>query len=81
MVAILEICLWVFIANIALIQRMDTARVMRVMLGNCDDLAQEYAIAFNVKKTKCFWVQQSSASKFLSCIKPDFLLSALEFIT
>ena len=40
-----------------------STRAMRLMLGICDDFAQEYAIIFNAKKYKCLWVKHSSAIK------------------
>ena len=30
-----------------------TTRAMPLMIGICDDFAQEYAIVFNAKKSKC----------------------------
>ena len=51
-----------------------TTRAMRLMLGICDDFAQEYAIVFNAKKTKCLWVNHSSAIKLASDRKKNLSL-------
>ena len=52
------------------------------MLGICDDFAQEYAIVFNAKKSKCLWVKHSSAIKVASDRKPQFVIdgSVIEFV-
>ena len=51
-----------------------TAWAMRLMLGICDDFAQESTMIFNAKKSKCLWLQQSSASNVSSFIKPEFFI-------
>ena len=43
-----------------------TTRYMHLMLGICDDFAQEYAIVFNAKKYRCLWVKHSSAIQFVN---------------
>ena len=55
---------------------------MCLMLGICDDFAQEYAIVFNAKKSKSLWVKLSSAIKITSDRKPQFVIggSVIEFI-
>ena len=55
---------------------------MRLMLGICDDFAQKYAIFFNAKKSKCLWVQHSTASKVASDRKPRFVIvgSVIEYV-
>ena len=53
-----------------------TTWAMRLMLGICDDFAQEYAIVFNAKKSKCLWVKHSSAIKVASDRKPQFVIGA-----
>ena len=59
-----------------------TTRSMRLNLGICDDFSQECAIVFNAKKSKCFWVQHSSASKVASDKKPQFVIggSVIEYV-
>ena len=59
-----------------------TTRAMRLMLGICDDFAQEYVIVFNVKKSKFLWVRHSSASKVASDRKPQFAIggSIIEYV-
>ena len=59
-----------------------TTRAMRLMLYVCDDFAQEYAIVFNAKKSKCLWVKHSSANKIVSNRKPQFVIggSVIEFV-
>ena len=54
---------------------------MRLMLGICEDFAQEYAIVFNAKKSKCLVVKHSSANKVASDRKPQFMIdgSVIEF--
>ena len=51
-----------------------TTPTMRLMLGIWDDFAQEYAIVFNAKKSKCLWVKHSSAIKVASDRKPQFVI-------
>ena len=59
-----------------------TTRPMRLMLVICNDFAQEYAIVFNAKKSKCLWVQHSSAIKVASDRKHQFVIgrSVLEYV-
>ena len=59
-----------------------TTRAIRLMLGICNDFAQEYAIGFNAKKSQCLWVQHSSAIKVASDRKPQFVIggSAIEYV-
>ena len=59
-----------------------TTRTMRLMLGICEDFAQEYAINFNAKKSKSLWVKHSSANKVASDRKPQFVIggSVIEFV-
>ena len=51
-----------------------TTQAMRLMLGICDDFAQEYVILFNAKKSKCLWLQHSSPRKVASDRKPQFVI-------
>ena len=46
---------FVYAADIALLA--PTTRAMHLMLGICDDFAQEYTIVFNAIKSKCLWVK------------------------
>ena len=59
-----------------------STRAMRLMLGICDDFAQEYAIVFNAKQSKCPWVKHSSAIKVASDRKPQFVIcgSVIEYV-
>ena len=59
-----------------------STRAMRLMLGVCGDFAEEYAIVFNAKKSKCLWVQHRSASKLESDGNPQFVTgdSAIEYV-
>ena len=59
-----------------------STRAMRLMLGICDDFAQEYAIVVNDKKSKCLWVKHSSANKVALDRKPQFVIdgSVIEFV-
>ena len=56
-----------------------TTLAMRLMLGICDDFAQQYAIVFNAKKSKCLWVKHSSAINVASDRKPQFVIGGSVF--
>ena len=66
--------------NIALLA--STTPAMRLMLGICDDFAQEYSIVFNAKKSKCLRVKHSSTTKVASDGKPQVVIgvSVIEFV-
>ena len=55
---------------------------MHLMLGICNEFAQKFAIVFNAKKSKCFWVKHSSAIKVTSDRKSQFVIggSIIEFV-
>ena len=55
-----------------------TTRAVR-MLGICEDFAQEYAIVFNAKKSKCHLVKHSSALKVASERKYRFVIGGSVF--
>ena len=59
-----------------------TTRAMRLMLGICDDFAQECVIVFNAKKSKCLWVKHSSVINVASNRNPQFVIggSVIEYV-